>query len=66
MAEHIVAIFDTEAAADAAARDLEAAGIPASAIRRYRPNSEEGMAAGRGRQQHDFQLDRRLLGLAFG
>ena len=46
MAEHIVAIFDTEAAADAAARDLEAADIPASAIRRYRPNSEEGMAAG--------------------
>jgi len=46
MAEHIVAIFDTEAAADAAARDLEAAGIPASAIRRYRPSGEEGMAAG--------------------
>lgn len=45
MAEHIVAIFDTEAAADAAARDLEAADIPPSAIRRYRPDFEEGTAA---------------------
>ena len=45
MTEHIVAIFDTEAAAEAAARDLEAAGIPASAVRRYRPNAEDGMAA---------------------
>ena len=45
MAEHIVAIFDTDGAADAAARDLEAAGIPASEIRRYRPSSEDGMTA---------------------
>ncbi len=35
MTEHIVAVFNSETAADAAARDLEQAGIPASAIRRY-------------------------------
>jgi len=46
MAEHIVAIFNTDAAADAAARDLEAAGIPASAIRRYRPHTGEEMGSG--------------------
>lgn len=46
MAEHIVAIFETDAAADAAARDLEAANIPASAIRRYRPDADEAIAAG--------------------
>ena len=46
MAEHIVAIFDTDAAADAASRDLEAAGIAASSIRRYRPHSGEGAAPG--------------------
>jgi uncharacterized protein (TIGR02271 family) len=34
--EHIVAIFETDDAADAAARDLEKEGIAASAIRRYR------------------------------
>ena len=45
MAEHIVAIFTTDVLADAAARDLEAAGIPSSAIRRYRPHSE-GTAPG--------------------
>ena len=39
MAEHIVAIFTTDAAADAAARDLEAAGISASSVRRYRPHA---------------------------
>jgi uncharacterized protein (TIGR02271 family) len=33
--EHIVAIFETNSAADAAARDLESGGISASAIRRY-------------------------------
>jgi uncharacterized protein (TIGR02271 family) len=44
MSEHIVAIFDTENAADAAARDLESAGISASAIRRYR---SEGAGADR-------------------
>jgi len=44
MIEHIVAMFNTDAAADAAARDLEAAGIPASSIRRYRPHSGDGMA----------------------
>ena len=37
MSEHIVAVFDTEKAADAAARDLENAGVSASAIRRFRP-----------------------------
>ena len=36
MAEHIVAVFDSESAADAAAQDLEQAGISTSAIRRYR------------------------------
>ena len=36
MAEHLVAIFGSESVADAAARDLENAGIPAAAIRRYR------------------------------
>jgi uncharacterized protein (TIGR02271 family) len=36
MAEHIVAIFNSEGAAEAAVRDLEQAGISASAIRRYR------------------------------
>src|ERR1700712_4531647 len=35
MAEHIVAVFRTNDGASAAAQDLEAAGIPASAIRRY-------------------------------
>jgi uncharacterized protein (TIGR02271 family) len=44
MAEHIVAIFDTDPAADAAARDLETAGIPASSVRRYRPR--EGLSSG--------------------
>jgi uncharacterized protein (TIGR02271 family) len=36
MAEHIVAVFDSEGAAEAAVRDLEQAGISTSAIRRYR------------------------------
>ena len=44
MVEHIVATFDTENAADAAARDLESAGISASAIRWYR---SEGTVVGR-------------------
>ena len=39
MSEHIVAVFDTEKAADAAARDLENAGVSASAIRRFRPDT---------------------------
>lgn len=39
MTEHIVAIFETESAADAAARDLEEAGISGSAIRRYKPQT---------------------------
>jgi uncharacterized protein (TIGR02271 family) len=39
MSEHIVAIFVTENEANMAARDLEAAGIPASSIRHYRPQS---------------------------
>jgi uncharacterized protein (TIGR02271 family) len=42
MAEHIVAIFETAAAADAAVRDLEAAGISTAAIRRYQPRPGEG------------------------
>jgi uncharacterized protein (TIGR02271 family) len=36
--EHIVAIFETDTAADAAAHALSEAGIPASAIRRYKPD----------------------------
>jgi hypothetical protein len=39
MPEHIVATFATENEVDAAIRDLEAAGIHASSIRRYRPQS---------------------------
>ncbi len=39
MTEHIVAVFETEGAADAAARDLEDAGIPGAAIRRYKPQT---------------------------
>jgi uncharacterized protein (TIGR02271 family) len=35
MTEHIVATFNTQQAADAAARELEESGLPASAIRRY-------------------------------
>jgi uncharacterized protein (TIGR02271 family) len=37
LTEHIVALFETESAAAAAERDLEGAGIPTSAIRRYTP-----------------------------
>src|SRR3712207_2631657 len=44
MAEHIVAVFETESSAAAAAGDLEAAGIPKSAIRRYSAN-QEGVSA---------------------
>jgi uncharacterized protein (TIGR02271 family) len=39
MAEHIVAVFDSEGTAEAAVRDLEQAGISTSAIRHYRPTS---------------------------
>jgi uncharacterized protein (TIGR02271 family) len=46
MSEHIVATFATENEADAAARDLEAAGIPASSIRRYRPHSTDSSVRG--------------------
>ena len=35
MAEHIVAVFETDAAASAAAQSLKSAGIPLSAIRQY-------------------------------
>ena len=35
MAEHIVAVFETEASAAAAAKSLENAGFPSSAIRKY-------------------------------
>src|SRR4051794_39890218 len=42
MTEHVVAVFDTENDADAAARELENAGISTSAIRRYRPDQKEG------------------------
>jgi uncharacterized protein (TIGR02271 family) len=39
MAEHIVAVFRTNEDASAAARDLQTAGIPASAIRQYASNA---------------------------
>jgi uncharacterized protein (TIGR02271 family) len=42
MTEHIVVVYETDTAADAAAMDLERAGIPAAAIRRYRPESTRG------------------------
>ena len=42
MTEHIVAIFNTQQAADAAARELEDAGFPASAIRRYKADGSGG------------------------
>jgi uncharacterized protein (TIGR02271 family) len=45
MAEHIVAVFDGDGPASAAERELEQAGIPASAIRRYATN-EEGSRPG--------------------
>jgi hypothetical protein len=35
MAEHIVAVFETEAAATAASQSLQSAGIPLSSIRQY-------------------------------
>ena len=44
MTEHIVAVFNSESAADAAARDLEQAGIPAPAIRRYSPAASDRYA----------------------
>jgi uncharacterized protein (TIGR02271 family) len=44
MAEHIVAVFETDAAAAAAAETLRSAGIPSSAIRQY-------AGSGSGRQE---------------
>ena len=44
MTEHIVAVFNSESVADAAARDLEQAGIPAPAIRRYSPAASDRYA----------------------
>src|SRR5437764_3946834 len=41
MTEMIVAVFDTPAAADAAVRDVEAAGLPAVVIRRYTKDDPE-------------------------
>src|SRR5690348_3719946 len=43
MAEHIVAVFASEGAADAAARDLEQAGVSTSAVRRFQSTA---MSAG--------------------
>ena len=39
MTEHIVATYETQAAADAAARELQDAGFPASAIRQYKADA---------------------------
>jgi hypothetical protein len=44
MTEHIIAVFDSESAADGAARDLEQAGITAPAIRRYSPAANDRYA----------------------
>jgi uncharacterized protein (TIGR02271 family) len=41
MLEHIVALFEADSAADAAARDLENEGIATSAIRRYRQETKD-------------------------
>jgi uncharacterized protein (TIGR02271 family) len=46
LTEHIVALFKTEATAAAAERDLEAAGIPTSVIRRYAPTQTETFEPG--------------------
>ena len=40
MTEHIVALFEKDSSAAAAAGDLEAAGIPGTAIRRYSAHQE--------------------------
>ena len=48
MSEHIVAVFATESDANTAARDLEAAGIPASSIRHYRPQNTTTNSSVRG------------------
>jgi uncharacterized protein (TIGR02271 family) len=47
--ETIVAVYDTATRADAAIRDLEAAGIPSNAITRE-PSTAGSMAGGSGRQ----------------
>jgi uncharacterized protein (TIGR02271 family) len=39
MTEHIVAIYDSDASADAAARDLAQAGVVGDSVRRYRPEA---------------------------
>lgn len=41
MEEHIVAMFQSDAPAEAAARELQQIGIPESSIRRYRRNGDE-------------------------
>jgi uncharacterized protein (TIGR02271 family) len=41
--EHIVAVFENDGAASAAERELQGAGIPASAIRRYAADAVESM-----------------------
>ena len=48
MSEHIVAVFATENDANTAARDLEAAGVPASSIRHYRPQGTATNSSVRG------------------
>jgi uncharacterized protein (TIGR02271 family) len=45
MTEHIVAVFESETAAAAAASDLVAQGIPRSAIRQYSANGRDAVAA---------------------
>ena len=53
MTEHIVALFEKESSAAAAAGDLEAAGIPRTAIRRYSAHQEgvSSLPAGNTRTQ---------------
>ena len=64
MSEHIVATFATENDANAAARELEAAGIPASSIRRYRPPSTTTDSSVRRDGRTGDRVRRRLLGVA--
>ena len=45
MAEHIVAVFETERAAEAAIQSLRQAGISSSAIRQYADTGAVGTAA---------------------
>jgi hypothetical protein len=63
MSEHIVAVFASENDANTAARDLEAAGISASSIRHYRPQSITTNSSVRGTAETNSYVRRRLFGV---